>query len=71
MNENEMNKSKALYFKDKDISVHITKKNGRWNNGKIESIEEDKLIIDDREDGDTPIFLMEILDIEKFTEDRR
>jgi len=42
---NDMIRKKAEFFKEKDIIVHISKKNNWFANGKIISIESDFLIL--------------------------
>lgn len=65
METNETNKLKANFFKNKNLSVHITKSNGWFHNGIIKEVLNDHLILNDERDGDTPIFLMEIIEIEE------
>lgn len=62
-NENFFNKSK--YFKEKNICIHISKKNGWFHNGFICDIQSDFLILIDEKDGEIPIFFNEINEIEK------
>lgn len=57
-------KKAKLFFKDK-TPVHIKKHNGYFHNGLILQLTGDLLIIDDDKKGTMPIYLMEILEIEK------
>ena len=68
MELNELNKGKAKYFFENKIPVHISKNNGFFNNGIILEFSGDLLIIDDIRNGATPIYFLEIKDIEKFIE---
>jgi hypothetical protein len=65
MELNELTKAKVKYFFDNKISVHISKTNGFFNNGLILEYVEDYLIINDERNGPTPIYFIEIKDIEK------
>lgn len=65
MELNEITKSKVKYFFENNISVHISKTNGFFHNGMIIEYVEDYLILDDERNGATPIYFIEIKDIEK------
>jgi len=65
METNELTKNKVRYFYDKKICVHITKKNGFFHNGMILEFAGDLIILDDEVNGATPIYFIEILEIEK------
>jgi hypothetical protein len=65
MELNELTKAKVKYFFDNKIIVHISKNNGFFHNGIILESVEDYLIIDDERNGATPIYFLEIKDIEK------
>lgn len=58
-------KKKVSYYKDKNLVVHISKKNGMWNNGLILEFKGDMIILDDQKVGTMPIYLIEIKEIEK------
>lgn len=62
---NETKRNKAQFFKDRNIAVHISKKNNWFHNGKILDIESDFLILIDEKEGEMPIFFDEIFEIEK------
>jgi sRNA-binding regulator protein Hfq len=62
---NEGTKEKAKYFYINKISVHIFKKNGFFHNGFILEVGSDFIILDDEKDGSTPIYFIEIKEIEK------
>ena len=65
MELNEITKSKVKFFFDNKISVHISKTNGFFHNGMILEYVEDYLLLDDERNGATPIYFIEIKDIEK------
>lgn len=66
MNEqNDIIRKKLEFFKDKNIAIHISKKNGWFHNGKILEITGDFFIIDDEKTGAMPIYFIEIKEIEK------
>jgi len=66
MNEmNEMIRKKAEFFKDKNLAVHISKKNNWFHNGLIKEINQDFLILVDEIEGEMPIFFIEIIEIQK------
>lgn len=67
---NEHINSKAKYYYDLDVAVHIKKFNGYFHNGKIIELSNDFLILEDEKDGLMPIFFIEIMEIEK-REERR
>jgi len=50
----------AKYFFDKKISVHIDLTNGKWLNGKIIELQEDRIILDEKMLGIFPIFFIRI-----------
>jgi hypothetical protein len=55
----------AKFYKDKNISVHITFESGTWANGKILSVNEDKkdrLVIMEERHGEMLIFFDRIKD---------
>jgi hypothetical protein len=62
---NELMRKKVNYFYKKKIPVHITKKNGFFNNGKILKVAKDMMILEDEVNGASPIYFIEILEIEK------
>ena len=61
----EIIRKKAEFFKNQNLAVHISKKNNRFHNGIITSIESDFLILNDEKEGNLPIFFLEIFEIEK------
>jgi len=63
-------KEKVKYYFKNQIKVHIKKKNGWFNNGRIIEFTGDLLILEDRVLGSIPIYLIEILEIEKAKEDK-
>ena len=56
---------RAEFFKSKDLSVHITKKNSWYHNGKILDLKHDFIILLDEREGEIPIFFSEILEISR------
>jgi hypothetical protein len=54
-------------FKEKQIPIHLGKKDGEWLNGFIDEISTEFLILDEFKKGKIPIFFVEILFIETFT----
>lgn len=68
--DNETTRKKAEFFKNRNIAVHISKKNNWFANGKILEIESDFLILIDDIEGEMPIFFDEIHEIEKREEKR-
>lgn len=69
MDEIQILKEKAKFFKDKNIVVHIqqmspTIKLMRFYNGPITSIEDDFLVINDEVLGELPIYFIELKTIE-------
>lgn len=66
MNEqNDIIRRKLEFFKDKNIVIHISKKNGWFHNGKILEIASDFFILDDEKSGAMPIYFIEIKEVEK------
>ena len=68
-NKNELYK-RAEFFKDKNVSVHITKKNSWFHNGIIIDLEYDFIILRDEKEGEIPIFFSEIIEISRREEKR-
>ena len=64
--DNELNWSKAKFFKDLNWKVHILRTNGYFNNGTIECVEADFLLLQEDRKGLMPLFFNEIVDIEKW-----
>lgn len=65
--ENEMKRNKQLhetikFFMDKDQAVHITLNSGRWINGKIVSVEGDRLILVEEKFGEILVLFERIID---------
>lgn len=67
MNEENV-KLKAKTFFDHKIEVHITQNDGAWKNGKIKKIFDTYLMLDERIEGEMPIFFTEIKNMVKFTQ---
>jgi hypothetical protein len=64
--EIELNYNKAIFFKDLGWRVHILRQNGFFNNGTIEEIKPEFLLLQDDRKGLIPIFFVEVVDIEKW-----
>lgn len=63
--ENERNKSiyeTAQFYKEKEAAVHITLLSGNWLNGKVMSIKEDRLILDEERYGEMLVLFERIID---------
>lgn len=66
MNEqNEITQKKLEFFKAKNTVIHVSKKNGWFHNGLILEIASDFFILEDEKTGSTPIYFLEIKEIEK------
>jgi hypothetical protein len=77
MKDNEMNeelegnkilRDQLKFYQQKDVMVHIKKKNGKFYNGLVLEIAGDMVIINDRKIGGVPIHFIEIEILEKFTD---
>jgi hypothetical protein len=66
MNEENI-RLKAKTFCKHKIDVHITQEDGAWKNGKIKKVHEDYLMLEERLEGELPVFFSEIKNIVKFT----
>lgn len=64
--EEEMFMKKSKVFFDRDILVHIKKKNGSWINGKIDDIRADFIMLNEFKYGLIPVFYAEIFELEKY-----
>ena len=70
MNNELMNYERAKIFCNKEIKVHISKKDGIWYNGIIIEVQSDFFFIIDEEDGRQLIFFKELKsDIKEYLED--
>ena len=58
-------KKKVQFFYDKQVAVHIKKKNGYIHNGSIVEFALDLIILDDERSGAMPIYFEEIEEIEQ------
>lgn len=54
-------------FLDKEIPVHITRKDGSWANGFIKEISSNFIILEEFKQGSIVIFLSEIDKVDSFT----
>ena len=68
MKEKEKIRKKLEYFLEKEIKVHIKRRNKQFWNGYIIKIEDEVLIIEDDKLGKSSIFLFDILDVEQYLE---
>lgn len=73
MKENDYEKEllfKVKTFKKLKFKIHISKKDGSWKNGEIKKVSEKYFILDEKKEGEIPIFFDDIKPngITKFTE---
>jgi len=59
------NYSKAKYFFENNIPVHLIKYSREWLNGPIEEFNEDSFIINEYKKGRRIVFLIDIYDIDE------
>jgi len=65
----DMNYDRAKVFLEKQLKVHISKKNGTYYNGIILEVKSDFFFIEDQKDGQQLVFFEELKKpIETFTE---
>ncbi len=70
MTDENMNHERAKVFCEKEIKVHVSKKEGIWFNGIIIEVKPDFFFIIDQEDGRQLIFFKELKsDIKEYTKD--
>lgn len=60
MNDEEMNKRRALAFYKEKLIVHITKTDKIFYNGRILKVDKDFFVINDREKGAKVVFFFEL-----------
>jgi hypothetical protein len=65
MIRNEEIKGKLEFYKSSNVSVHITLYSGKWFNGIIIALEENRVILDEEKLGEHPIYFSEIADIQR------
>jgi len=64
-----MNYERAKVFLEKQLKIHISKKNGTYYNGIITEVKPDFFFMEDQEDGQQLVFFIELnKPIETFTE---
>ena len=69
MNDENMNYERAKVFFEKQIVVHVSKKDGRYFNGLILEVTTNHLFINDRKEGRQLVLFSELLmPIEEFRE---
>lgn len=66
---NQILKKQLEFYKSRDVSVHVEKKDGRFYNGKVLEVAGDMVILDDRKLGAVPIYFIQINVLEKFREE--
>jgi hypothetical protein len=54
------NYKKALYFLENQEQIHVSLRSGKWYNGVVRKVEEDYFILNDRMEGDVPVFYLEL-----------
>jgi len=57
---------KALFFKEKNIEVHVALENNQFYNGCILDVGPDFLILKDRKLGEVPVFFLQLISINPF-----
>ena len=62
MERNETLYEIAKFFKESNKSIHITFRSGKWVNGKIISISQDRLVLDEEKFGEILILFERIKD---------
>jgi hypothetical protein len=63
--------TKAKYFFEHDMPVHVKLNNDKWFNGKIVApFTDDYFMLDERRDGLMPMFFLQIFDIEQLEGER-
>lgn len=63
MNERyDMIKEQAEFFKQKNTTVHISLNSGKWFNGKITKVDEDRLILEEEILGEILVLFERIID---------
>jgi len=68
MTDENMNHERAKVFCEREIKVHVSKKDGIWYNGIITNIQPNFFFIIDEEDGRQLVFFKELKnDIREFT----
>lgn len=61
----ELLQKKVAVFFDNNIDIHLFYKSGEWARGKIISIDGDSFILDERINGRTPVFFVDLADVQK------
>ena len=67
MNE-ELIKKRAQFFLDNNQPVHIQTNKITWYNGYITDVRSDFIMINDFKLGEMPVFFMEIVTVDKYTD---
>lgn len=65
-NQNDLIEKKIRAYSEKQIAVHIVKKNAEWLNGPITEVSEEFFIIDEFKKGQMPVFYSEISYVETY-----
>jgi len=60
MNNEDLNRRRALAFYKEKLIVHITKTNGTFYNGRILKVDDEFFTINDREEGAKIVFFFEL-----------
>ncbi len=64
-NELKIQKTAQIFF-EKQLPVHVSKKNDGWWNGYIQEVCADFIMLNEFKKGLMPIFFIEIVDIESY-----
>lgn len=59
--------TQCKYYLDTQKLIHVTYKDGSWNNGSIKEFFGDGFILIDLEDGEIPVFLIQVKKISIYT----
>lgn len=65
--EIELLQKQCKYFFDTQKLIHVTYKDGSWNNGNIKEFFGDGFVLVDLEDGELPVFLQQVKKISIYT----
>ena len=59
---------KLSYYKSKDIAIHLTLDGGKFYNGVVVDVNDDRLILLDKKLGEVYVGFDELIDVEPFKE---
>lgn len=70
-NDKKLHEEKLLLSLNHNLKLHITLKDGIWRNGYVKEILADFFMFEDAVTGLDPIFFLEIIKIEPYTEEKK